>query len=227
MAGELILLVDDEPHILELAGMYLKQDGFQVTKAGDGQKALDAVRSLKPALIVLDLMLPVLDGLEVCRTLRQQGDFTPIIMLTARDQDLDKILGLELGADDYLTKPFNPRELIARIRAVLRRRKPDQSEKDEIVHLADLTIDPAAREVTISGQEIRLRAKEFDLLFSLARHQGIVLSRDRLLKLVWDYDYLGNTRTVDVHIGQLRKKISISQVKIETVTGVGYKLSTR
>jgi DNA-binding response OmpR family regulator len=227
MAGELILLVDDEPHILELAGMYLKQDGFQVTKAGDGQKALDAVRSLKPALIVLDLMLPVLDGLEVCRTLRQQGDFTPIIMLTARDQDLDKILGLELGADDYLTKPFNPRELIARIRAVLRRRKPDQSEKDEIVHLADLTIDPAAREVTISGQEIRLRAKEFDLLFTLARHQGIVLSRDRLLNLVWDYDYLGNTRTVDVHIGQLRKKISNSQVKIETVTGVGYKLNTR
>lgn len=224
MTGELILLVDDEPHILELAGMYLKQDGFQVASAGDGQSALDAVPRLKPALIVLDLMLPEIDGLEVCRTLRQQGDSTPIIMLTARDQDLDKILGLELGADDYLTKPFNPRELIARIRAVLRRGHSDSSEKNKSIHLADLMIDPAAREATISGEEVFLRAKEFDLLYTLAQHRGIVMSRDQLLNLVWDYDYPGNTRTVDVHIGQLRKKLTRSQVKIETVTGVGYKL---
>jgi DNA-binding response OmpR family regulator len=226
MTGELILLVDDETHILELAGMYLKQDGFQVASAGDGQSALEAVRDLKPALIVLDLMLPVIDGLEVCRTLRQKGDSTPIIMLTARDQDLDKILGLELGADDYLTKPFNPRELLARIRAVLRRGLSDSSEKNKSIHLADLMIDPAAREVKISGEEVVLRAKEFDLLFTLVRHQGIVMSRDQLLNLVWDYDYLGNTRTVDVHVGKLRKKLTSSQVKIKTVTGVGYKLVT-
>ena len=225
MSGELILLVDDEPNIIELAQLYLEREGFQVISAVDGEEALDAVEGHRPALMVLDLMLPEMDGLEVCRTLRGNKDPVAILMLTARDEDLDKILGLELGADDYLTKPFNPRELVARVKAVLRRGSgPAQGQEEEVLQIEDLRIDPLRREVLVEGKVVEVRTQEFDLLYTLARHKGIVLSRDQLLDLAWGYDYYGNTRTVDVHIGHLRKKLAGSKVKIETVTKVGYKL---
>jgi DNA-binding response OmpR family regulator len=227
MNGELILLVDDEPNIIELAQLYLEREGFRVISAVDGKEALEAVDQHNPALMVLDLMLPEIDGLEVCRELRGKKHPVAILMLTARDEDIDKILGLELGADDYLTKPFNPRELVARVKAVLRRGvEGDPTSDQEVLQIEDLRIDPLRREVLINGNMVEVRTQEFDLLYTLARHRGIVLSRDQLLNLAWGYDYLGNTRTVDVHIGHLRKKLTGSKVKIETVTKVGYKLVT-
>jgi DNA-binding response OmpR family regulator len=225
MAGELLLLVDDEPNILELAQLYLKQEGFRIITAADGPSALDAAEKHKPDLIVLDVMLPEIDGLEVCRRIRGKKDPVAILMVTARDEDIDKILGLELGADDYLTKPFNPRELVARVKAILRRAGQDSiSDDQDPIQIGDLTIDPLRREVTVGSQLIDLRTKEFDLLYVFVQNPGIVLSRDRLLNLAWGYDYFGNTRTVDVHVGHLRKKISSSRTKIETITGIGYKL---
>ena len=225
MSGELILLVDDEPNIIELAQLYLEREGFQVLSAADGKEALEAVDDHRPDLMVLDLMLPEIDGLEVCRRLRGKKDPVAILMLTARDEDIDKILGLELGADDYLTKPFNPRELVARVKAVLRRGAvSEQDPSEETLQIEDLSIDPLRREVQIGGQLVDIRTQEFDLLYALARHRGIVLSRDQLLNLAWGYDYFGNTRTVDVHIGHLRKKLAGSKIRIETVTKVGYKL---
>lgn len=224
MSGELILLVDDEANIVHLARMYLERDGYRVAAVGDGKAALQEVERLKPALMVLDLMLPELDGMEVCRRLRFQENSTPILMLTARDEDVDKILGLELGADDYMTKPFNPRELVARVKAILRRgARIDKPVKDSL-HVGDLVIDPASREVTVSGQSIDLRAQEFDLLLTFAEHKGMVLTREQLLEQAWGYEYYGMSRTVDVHVGHLRRKLSDSRVRIETVTGVGYKL---
>ena len=222
MAQETILVVDDEQNIVELARMYLEKEGFQVAVARDGAQALEAVDRRPPALVVLDLMLPEIDGWEVCRRIRARSDL-PIIMLTARDEDVDKIVGLELGADDYLTKPFNPRELIARIKAVLRRsaQKPHTSGP---LHLADLTIDPAGRQAWVNEVTIKLRAKEFDLLLTLLEHKNIVLSRDQLLDLVWGFDFAGQTRTVDMHVAHLRNKLADSTVSIETVWGVGYKL---
>ena len=224
MTGELLLLVDDEPNIIELAQMYLEREGFRIITAADGKAAIAAVDQHRPALVVLDIMLPELDGLEVCRALRQKKEPVAILMLTARDEDIDKILGLELGADDYLTKPFNPRELVARVKAVLRRSIEKVPEDDVAVQLGDLVIDPRSREVKVNDFSVELRTQEFDLLLTLARHPGIVLSRDQLLDLAWGYEYYGNTRTVDVHIGHLRKKLQDSRVRIETVTGVGYKL---
>jgi len=225
MTGELLLLVDDEPNIIELAQLYLEREGYQIITAADGNAAFEAVEQHHPALVVLDVMLPELDGLEVCRRLRQKEVPVAILMLTARDEDIDKILGLELGADDYLTKPFNPRELVARVKAVLRRSSLDQTSAEDIpIQVGALRIDPLRREVLISGNAIDVRTQEFDLLLTLARHNGIVLSRDQLLDLAWGYDYYGNTRTVDVHIGHLRKKLQDSSVEIETFTGVGYKL---
>ena len=224
MTGELLLLVDDEPNIIELAQMYLEREGYRIITAADGKAAIAAVDQHRPALVVLDIMLPEIDGLEVCRTLRQKKEPVAILMLTARDEDIDKILGLELGADDYLTKPFNPRELVARVKAVLRRSIEKVPEDDVAVHLGDLVIDPRSREVKVNDFSVELRTQEFDLLLTLTRHPGIVLSRDQLLDLAWGYEYYGNTRTVDVHIGHLRKKLQDSQVRIETVTGVGYKL---
>ena len=223
MAGERILVVDDEPNIVDLATMYLEREGYRVESAYDGAEALDQIRSDEPALVVLDLMLPEIDGFEVCRQTRLESD-VPIIMLTARDDDVDKIVGLELGADDYLTKPFNPRELVARIKAILRRADRSPRPEGKPLYLADLSIDPARREVTVSGEHIELRAKEFDLLQAFAENKGIVLSREQLLNLVWGYDFYGQTRTVDVHVAHLRKRLKGSEVRIETVTGVGYKL---
>ena len=223
MAGERILVVDDEPHIVELARMYLEKEGYRVDSASDGAQALEQIQSQEPALVVLDLMLPEVDGFEVCRRTRASSD-VPIIMLTARDEDIDKIVGLELGADDYLTKPFNPRELVARVKAILRRADRSPRPDDKPIHLADLTIDPARREVTVAGQPVELRTKEFDLLQAFAENKGIVLTREKLLNKVWGYDFYGESRTVDVHVAHLRKRLKGSQVSIETVTGVGYKL---
>lgn len=224
MAGELILMVDDEAHIIELARLYFEREGFRVSAVGDGEAALEAVPRENPALVVLDVMLPKLDGFEVCKRVRAKSE-VPIIMLTARDDDLDKIIGLELGADDYLTKPFNPRELVARVKAILRRSERAAPKGDnDALHLNDVTIDPAAREVTVAGQRATLRTKEFDLLLALAEHKGLVLTREKLLEIVWGFDFAGQTRTVDVHIAHLRKILASSRVSIETVTGVGYKL---
>jgi len=224
MPKETILVVDDEPNIVELARLYLTQEGYRVEAAGDGQTALDRIASLKPSLVVLDLMLPAVDGWEVCRRLRasDQRD-TPIIMLTARDDDVDKIVGLELGADDYMTKPFNPRELVARIKAILRRAERP-SVPAQTIHVADVSIDPARREVRVGERLIDLRTKEFECLRTLAENKGIVLSREKLLELAWGYDFAGQTRTVDVHVAHLRKKLAGSSAQIETVAGVGYKL---
>ena len=224
MTSELILLVDDEPSIIQLSRMYFERDGFRIEAVGDGEAALEAIAKLRPALIVLDVMLPKLDGFEVCRKLRASGDQTPIIMLTARDEDIDKIIGLELGADDYLTKPFNPRELIARVKAILRRSDNKKPVDTDPIHRGDLTIIPASREVRVAGQVLDLRTQEFDLLQTLAEQPGRVFSREQLLQLAWGFDFYGQTRTVDVHIAHLRKKLESSSVKIETVTGVGYKL---
>lgn len=228
MPGELILFVDDEPNIVQLARMYLERDGFQVEAVGDGSAALARVNSLKPVLMVLDLMLPEIDGLEVCRRLRQQNNPIPIVMLTARDEDVDKILGLEQGADDYITKPFNPRELVARVKAILRREARAENRGGGpgkgVIHLDDLTIDPAAREVRIGSELVDLRTQEFDLLLTFAEHRGLVLTREQLLEKAWGYEYYGMSRTVDVHVGHLRRKLNESRVHIETVTGVGYKL---
>jgi DNA-binding response OmpR family regulator len=224
MSGELILVVDDEPNIIELARLYLERDGFRVVGVGDGLAALESVERLRPALMILDIMLPNLDGLEICKKLRARENSIPILMLTARDDDIDKILGLELGADDYLTKPFNPRELVARVKAILRRKEQKSQPLTPALHIGDLVIDPASREVTVSGQLVEMRAQEFDLLHTLVEHKGLVLTRKQLLEQAWGYDYFGQSRTVDVHIGHLRRKLSNSNVSIITVTGVGYKL---
>jgi len=223
--NDLILLVDDEPSIIELSRLYLEREGFRIKSAMDGEAALAMVEREHPALVVLDVMLPKLDGFEVCRRLRASKDPTAILMLTARDEDIDKILGLELGADDYLTKPFNPRELIARVKAILRRgeRASMQGEVSPI-RLGDLVIDPARREVRLGDLSLSLRTQEFDLLLTLAEHRGLVLSREQILQKAWGFDFYGQTRTVDVHVAHLRKKLEPSSVSIETVTGVGYKL---
>jgi DNA-binding response OmpR family regulator len=223
--NDLILLVDDEPSIIKLARMYLEREGFRIQAARDGESALGMVEREHPALVVLDVMLPKLDGFEVCRRLRASNNSAAILMLTARDEDIDKILGLELGADDYLTKPFNPRELVARVKAILRRgdRLPKEGASSPI-RLGDLTIDPARREVRIADLSLSLRTQEFDLLLTLAEHRGLVLSREQILQKAWGFDFYGQTRTVDVHVAHLRRKLEASRVKIETVTGVGYKL---
>jgi DNA-binding response OmpR family regulator len=224
MAGELILVVDDHENIIDLTRMYLEQDGYRVEAARDGEQALEMIRELNPSLVVLDIMLPKVDGFEVCRKTRAESD-VPIIMLTARDEDIDKIVGLELGADDYLTKPFNPRELVARVKAILRRVERAPHKAESTVHIGDVTIDPARRLVTVAGESVSLRTKEFDLLLTFAENKSIVLSRDQLLNLVWGFDFFGQTRTIDVHVAHLRKRLSgSSSVHIETVTGVGYKL---
>ncbi len=222
MAGDTILVVDDEPHIVELARMYLEQANYRVVSAADGSQALEAARQMRPALVVLDLMLPGLDGWEVCRRLRAESD-VPIIMLTARSDEVDRIVGLELGADDYVTKPFNPRELVARVRAVLRRYHKS-SPPTRTVTVGSLTVDADRREARLGDRPLNLRPKEFDLLLTLAENEGLVMSRERLLDLVWGYDFPGGTRTVDIHISHLRAHLAGSDVSIETLRGIGYKL---
>ena len=225
MSEPLILLVDDEAHITELAGLYLEREGFRCLEAGDGLTALDEVASENPALMVLDIMLPEMDGFEVCRRLRAEDNPIPIIMLTARDDDVDKIVGLEMGADDYLTKPFNPRELVARVKAILRRNERLSQAPGKIaMHFGNSVIDPGSREFRIEDRHVNLRTQEFELLMTFAENKGRVLTREELLNLAWGYDFYGQTRTVDVHVAHLRKRLAGSSLSIETVTGVGYKL---
>lgn len=224
MSEETILVVDDEPHIIELATLYLKNEGYRVVSAADGAQALEKIEKEQPALVILDLMLPEINGWEVCRQVRAKSNL-PIIVLTARSDDVDKIVGLELGADDYVTKPFNPRELVARVKAVLRRTDAAApAGAEELVQAGPLAIDPARREARLGDQLLDLRTKEFDLLRVLAEHQGMVLSRQQLLDLAWGFEYYGETRTVDVHVAHLRQRLGDSPVVIETVWSVGYKL---
>ncbi len=217
-----ILVVDDEASIVELARLYLERDGFKVLGAADGKAALEAFAMHEPDLLVVDVMMPRLDGFGLVRELRKQSQ-VPVIMLTARSEDVDKIVGLEMGADDYVTKPFNPRELLARVKAVLRRFESGAKPTRRIV-CGNLLVDLDKREVTVGDQRVRLRTREFELLAALAQNAEIVLSRDQLLENVWGYEYAGETRTVDVHVNHLRDKLSDCDAEIETVWGVGYKL---
>jgi len=220
-----ILIVEDEPSIASFVAMYLKRAGFAVRVAVTGEDAIEQAAAEAPSLIVLDLMLPDLDGIDVCRRVRQRSD-VPMLMLTARDDDIDKIIGLEVGADDYLTKPFNPGELVARVKSILRRASPERRELESAyLEHGDLSIDAGRREVTVGDEEIQLAPKEFDLLWDLLDHRGLVLTRDQLLERVWGYTFAGDTRTVDVHVRQLRRKLG-DACPIVTVWGVGYKVST-
>jgi DNA-binding response OmpR family regulator len=225
MTSNLVLLVDDEPSIIQLARLYLEKENFRVEAAEDGEAALAAITQLQPELIVLDVMLPKLDGLEVCRRVRARDDHIGILMLTARDEDIDKIIGLELGADDYLTKPFNPRELVARVKAILRRSERPGSAHQGPIQVGDLRIDPMRREAFAGEHKLDLRTQEFELLLTLAVQPGRVFSREQLLQQAWGFDFYGETRTVDVHIAHLRKKLAGCRAGIETVTGIGYKLA--
>jgi DNA-binding response OmpR family regulator len=219
-----VLVVEDEGSIASFVSLYLKNAGYAVRTASTGTQALDQVASEMPALIVLDLMLPDIDGIEVCRRIRKSSD-VPILMLTARDEDVDKIIGLEVGADDYLTKPFNPRELVARVKSILRRAVPERRQAESaVLRHGDLLVDAGRREVHVGEQEIQLAPKEFDLLWELLDHRGLVLTRDQLLERVWGYTFAGDTRTVDVHVRQLRRKLEDAS-PIVTVWGVGYKVS--
>jgi two-component system alkaline phosphatase synthesis response regulator PhoP/two-component system response regulator ResD len=226
--SQTILVVDDDTHIIELSQMYIEQEGYRVVSATDGQTALDMIAADEPMLVVLDLMLPKVDGWEVCKRVRANSN-VPIIMVTARSDDIDKIVGLELGADDYLTKPFNPRELVARIRAILRRtgrESADEPTNSGAITVGNLKIIPDQRVVTVDGKTVELRLKEFDLLLTFAQNPRIVFSREKLLNVVWGYDFAGETRTVDMHVAHLRHKLEGMTPQIETVWGVGYKLET-
>ena len=220
-----ILVVEDEGSIASFIGMYLKKAGFGVRVARNGTTAINENAAEAPTLIVLDLMLPDMDGIEVCRRIRQSSD-VPILMLTARDEDVDKIIGLEVGADDYLTKPFNPGELVARVKSILRRASPERRDLESaVIEHGDLKVDAGRREVSVGAEQFQLAPKEFDLLWELLDHRGLVLTRDQLLERVWGYTFAGDTRTVDVHVRQLRRKLG-EACPIVTVWGVGYKVST-
>jgi two-component system alkaline phosphatase synthesis response regulator PhoP len=217
-----ILVVDDEKSIVDLVTAYLRQEGFEVHTAMDGPAGLKAVRTLKPDLVVLDVMLPGMDGIEVLTRLRRESNVY-VILLTARSEETDKIVGLSVGADDYLTKPFSPRELVARIKAALRRLQSGTS-MAEVTAMAfrHMRIDAGSRQVWVDGEPVELTAIEFDLLKTLAEHRGMVLSREQLLQQVWGYDYYGEDRVVDVHVGHIRQKLGDDRF-IVTVRGVGYR----
>jgi DNA-binding response OmpR family regulator len=214
-----ILLVEDEEEIASLVRAYLERDGFTVVWAARGVDGLLALEQHEVRLAILDLQLPDADGLDLCRAIREQSRL-PIVILTARDEEVDRITGLELGADDYVSKPFSPRELVARVRAVLRRVDPESA--DDVATLGEIAVDRAARSVTVAGSAVELTAKEFDLLAYFVDHAGIVLSRERLLDRVWGLTFPGGTRTVDVPVAQLRTKLARPQT-IRTVRGAGYK----
>lgn len=223
-----ILVADDEQNIVRLLRLYLRNEGFDVVAAADGRQALDRFSTEAPDLVLLDLMMPQLSGFEVCTEIRKKSD-VPVIMLTARSDDVDKIVGLEMGADDYVTKPFNPREVVARVKAALRRRNWDREANGDDaeptpITIGNVTLEPASRDVTVAGTRVRLRQREFDLLEAFLRHPNVVLDRERLLRLVWGQEYEGDTRTIDVHVAWLRDKLRAADAKIETVWGVGYKL---
>ncbi len=227
-----VLLVEDDRNLQEAIRYNLVAEGYEVFVAGDGEKALSLARQHQPDLLVLDLMLPEISGIEVCRALRREGLTSSVIMLTARDSEVDRVAGLEVGADDYVVKPFSMRELLARVSAQLRRtallNRSASSRESDVVEAAGVRIDRAARRVTLAGKEIDLRPREFDLLAFLAARPGRVYSRDQLLQEVWGFDYSGDTRTVDVHVRWLRLKIEedpSSPIRLQTVRGVGYRFS--
>ncbi|WP_080874159.1 response regulator transcription factor [Oceanobacillus timonensis] len=225
--GKQILIVDDEQSIVTLLKYNIENAGFTTDVAYDGEEAYEKASANRYELIILDLMLPKLDGIEVCRKLRKNDTETPILMLTAKDEEIDKILGLELGADDYLTKPFSPKEVIARVKAIIRRSQRPEGDYFQALRIKDLTIYPERYEAEIKEELITFTRKEFELLYYLAKHKGKVISRDQLLSSVWDYDFVGDTRIVDVHVSHLRDKIepdSKKPVYIKTVRGLGYKL---
>jgi two-component system, OmpR family, response regulator ResD len=221
----LILVADDDPHIVRLLTLYLGKAGFRVETAADGDETLRKIRDLHPDLVVLDVMMPGPDGLEVCRTVRRSSDL-PIIILSARGGDVDRIAGLQFGADDYVAKPFNPVEVVTRVQTVLRRTasRPEAAPAANRLTVGELAIDLTERSATLAGQPLVLRPREFDLLATFARFPGFALDRDRLLDLVWGSRYYGDQRTVDVHVSWLREKLAGSRLRIETVWGVGYKL---
>ena len=216
----LVLVVEDEPAIAELQRMYLAREGYGVHVERDGLAGLSAARRLRPVAVVLDVGLPGMDGTEVCRTLREEGDWVPVLFVTARDDEIDRVLGLELGADDYLTKPFSPRELVSRVRAVLRRTQGSVAQPP--LTLGPVRLDLETRQVTVDDIEVLLTVTEFDLLAALLRRPGRVLSREQLLSTVWGYEAAAGTRTVDVHVGQVRAKLGPAGDLIRTVRGVGY-----
>ena len=225
MTGESILVVEDEEDILDLISYNLKQAGFSVIAVESGEEALEVASEEKFSLVLLDLMLPGIDGLEVCRLLRAKPETKniPVLMLTARTEEVDRIVGLELGADDYLTKPFSPRELVLRVRAILRRAEVVESVSDETIRIGSLTIDPIEHRVQLLGEEIELTATEFRLLLTLAQRRGRVQSREELLNVVWGYEHSGYRRTVDTHLRRLRAKMGEAADYLETVRGVGYR----
>jgi DNA-binding response OmpR family regulator len=229
--SEKILIVEDEPALQETLIYNLEKQGYHVESAGDGKTALDIARRIEPNLVVLDIMLPIMDGFEVCRVLRQETN-VPILMLTAKDEEIDRVIGLEIGADDYLTKPFSMREFLARVKALLRRVRLDRSESSEtvvateILYYDNLEIDLSRREVRINHNPLALKPKEYDLLLFLAKHKGKVLSRELILERVWGWDFSGGSRTVDVHVRWLREKIEANPTtpgRIVTVRGAGYR----
>ncbi len=225
MTNGRILIVEDEPTVAEVVERYLRRDGFEVSTVHDGEQAMDAFAKVQPDLMVLDLMLPRLDGIEICRRVRAESR-TPIIMLTARADEVDKLIGLELGADDYITKPFSPRELVARVKAVLRRASPQTWGEADALRFGDMRINGRTRTVANGHGPIDVTAREFDLLLFLARHPGQVFSREQLLTSVWDFDFPGDTGTVTVHIRRLRMKVEADPARprhLKTVWGVGYK----
>ena len=231
MTAQMVLVADDDEKIRDLLALYLNKEGFVVEQATDGAEAILKAQQLKPGLIVLDIMMPVLDGMEVCRQIRKFSR-VPIIMLTARLEDEDRIMGLELGADDYVSKPFNPRELVARVKAVLRRMAEPAPENggDHILRFPDLLIDRQEYVVVVSGQTVQFTNKEMELLWHMASHPGRVFSREQLLESIWGYEYFGDTRTVDTHIKRVRQKLGVqadTPWDIRTIWGVGYKFEVR
>jgi DNA-binding response OmpR family regulator len=222
-----ILVIDDEPDVLELIEFNLKNAGYEVATAGDGEEALKKVRTLVPALIVLDVLLPGMSGMEICKILKRDPATAaiPIIMLTAKAAEIDRVLGLELGADDYMTKPFSPRELVLRVKGQLRRKAEAPESRAEQINAGDLVIDLPRHEVLVAGRRVVLTATEFKLLAILAERRGRVQSREQLLRDVWEYDTMIDTRTVDTHMRRLREKLGRASASLETLRGVGYRFS--
>ena len=221
-----VLVVDDERPIVEILKINLQREGYVVFEAYDGEEAVNKAMTVEPDLILLDVMLPKLDGFSVCKKIREKSS-VPIIMLTAREEELDKVLGLELGADDYITKPFSVRELMARVKAVAMRANPELTENNEKYIFGDLVIDVPSHSIKIKGEYINVTPKEFDLLVCLVQNKGVALSRERILLKVWNYDYFGEDRTVDTHIKMLRSHLKEYRDCIETVWGVGYKFEPK
>lgn len=222
-AERTVVVFEDDANIADLLDLYLREAGYRVLQASTGERGLELIQQHRPALVLLDIGLPDIDGFEVCRRVRDKSN-VPVLFLTARDGEIDRILGLELGADDYVTKPFSPREIVARVKAILRRGQPDARDDHDVIHIGnDYQVDITRREARCKGEAVPLATREFDLIAHLAHNQGIALSRQQLLDSVWGVDWNGDDRTVDVHVGQLRKKLG-DELPLATVWGIGYRL---